>query len=212
MLLFELVDVDRPRKLKGDWSDEKFASKRAELGSGQTTRAFQGKRPGTVERLMYVKGLDDPYLEYLRLIEQHSDNPYFPKVHHAKTYETGKEEGGKPIYRVLMVMEKLIPLKDERVIQLMDFKLRQLGILDEEHLSRAWLKILFRDKYNQLIKKSPDPQFREALQLLKPFIDKFGNDLHHKNLMVRPAGGKLQLVLADPLVPQYFHPPFEELE
>lgn len=210
MLLNELVDVDRPRTIKKQWSDEEFAHGREEIGSGQTTRAFKSRTPGAVDRLMYVRGLDDPYLQFIRTIQKHDDNPYFPRILHAKLQETGMEEDGEPIYRVLMQMEELIPLKNEKIIRAMDDKLRQLGLLDEEHLSRAWLKVLFKDKYNQLMNSDVDPKFAEALRILKPFVDKFGNDLHHKNLMVRLTGTGPQLVLIDPIVPHYFHPPFDE--
>ena len=108
-------------------------------------------------------------------------------------------------------MERLLPLKNEKIIDVMDHKLRELGVLDEEPLSRAWLKILFKDKYNKIIQNTPDPKFAEALRLIKPFVDKFGNDLHHKNIMVRLTGTGPQLVLIDPIVPHYFHPPFDEL-
>lgn len=212
MYLKELIDVNKARKTKGKWSDEKFAQGRKEIGSGQTTRAFHSRTPGLVDRLMYVKGKNDPYLQFIRLVQKHQDNPYFPKIPNAKLYKTDQtDEDGTPIFRVLMQMEKLLPLKDKRIINVMDKKMRDLGVLNDEHLSRAWLKILFKDKYTELMKSSPDPQFREALKLLKPYIDKFGNDLHHKNIMVRPGGGTLQPVLVDPIVPHYSHPPFEDL-
>lgn len=212
MFLKELIDFDRPRTIKKKWDDDKFAKGRNEMGSGQTTRAFHSKTPGMVDRLMYVKGLDDPYLQFLRLIQKHQDNPYFPKVTNGKLYKTEhKAPDGSDVYRVLMQMEKLLPLKDPRIINMMDKKMRELGVLDKEHLSRAWLKILFKDKYDKLVSDSPDRQFRDALRLLKPYIMKYGNDLHHKNIMVRPSSKGLQPVLMDPIVPHYFHPPFEEL-
>jgi hypothetical protein len=212
MLLNELVDVNKARETKGEWSDERFAQGRKELGSGQTTRAFNSRTPGYVDRLMYVKGKQDPYLKFIRMVRKHQDNPYFPHIPNAKLYKTDQTaEDGTPIFRVLMQMEKLIPLKDKRIINIMDKKMRELGVLDKEHLSRAWLKILFKDKYSKLVSSSPDPQFREALKLLKPYIDEFGNDLHHKNIMVRPTSKGLQPVLMDPIVPHYTHPPFDEL-
>lgn len=212
MLLQELVNVDKAHQLKGKWSDEKFAKGRKEIGSGQTTRAFHSRTPGLVDRLMYVKGKNDPYLQFIRLVQKHQDNPYFPKIPSAKLYKTDKtDDDGTPIYRILMQMEKLIPLKDKRIINIMDKKMRELGVLDDEHLSRAWLKILFKDKYSQLVSKSPDSDFKEALRLLKPYIDKFGNDLHHKNIMVRPTSNGLQPVLVDPIVPHYSHPEFMDL-
>lgn len=207
MLLHEIIDASKMSPPDPDFDEEKFAAGKEELGSGQTARAFRSNVPGAVEKLMYLKGMDDPALQFIREIQKHSDNPYFPRVYDINIQRTGKADGGVPVLRVQVQMEKLIPLKDPKIIRAVSDKLQHIGVLPqgEELDERTFLKAFFRDRMDDIINTSADPKLAEALQVLKPLFKEFGLDLHHKNLMVRLTGVGPQIVLADPIVPTYGH-------
>jgi hypothetical protein len=208
MRLNEIVNVDTLQEPEGDFSEERFAAGKEELGSGQTARVFKSEDPNTVTRLTYVRGKNDPYLQFIRLIQKHSDNPYFPRIYDARLYPS--PEHGRYVYRLMLNMERLVPVRDERTIDAAEGILRRIGVLPpDQDLRKPWLKSLFRDKRQEMIANSKDPKFVEALKLLDPLLTKFGVDLHNKNIMLRLTGAGPQLVLLDPLVPKYTHPPYE---
>lgn len=194
------------------------------IGSGVQARAYH-TGTGMVTKVAVLDedlGLNDPAVKFLDLILQHQDNPFFPKIYHARVYRD-KEGAADPI--LIVQMEKLTPLTDEKIVDAASGLLDQLGIGTKEmspafkkHVSqygkptanvltktsalKQKLQGAFQEKdITKLASRSKNPQFREAIKVLAPAMLKYGVDLHHGNWMVRLTGAGPQLVIIDPFAP-----------
>lgn len=225
-LLIEKIDLTKSTQV--DFKGHQWLPVSGDLvGQGVQARAYNAGM-GMVNKVVVLDdelGLQDPAVKFLDIILQHQDNPFFPKIYHARVYRD-KEGILDPI--LLVQMEKLIPITDEKIRDSVAGLFDQLGIGTKE-LSPAFKKHV--SKYDKSTKKilsktsalssklmnaamagdsraiarlgsrSKNPQFREAIKLLAPTMAQEGSDLHHGNWMVRLTGSGPQLVIIDPFVP-----------
>ena len=225
MRLLELIQVDRPvttkkRKLvpkpkRPGRVEMGMAKGHEHIARGQTARVFKSTKPGAVVRIGFLRSLDDPYLNFLKLILEHQDNPYFPRIYNAKLYRTGEKTGGAgdPVFQLIVEMEELLPVDDPKIADAMTHKLKELKVLPPNlslsgHIARPKANIAIRQafdhKTDMIINQTPDEQFAEALRVLQPLMYQHGLDLHMDNIMARLTGTGPQLVLVDPIIPAYF--------
>jgi hypothetical protein len=198
MLLKELIDLERAREIQKSadpWTfPERMAGKNhEEIGLGRTAVTFKSKKPNTVIKTSYHKSLDDPYITYLKTVQAHQDNPFFPRIYKAKIY---KDE--ENLYALRVEMEKLISLYDPKMIDTAPHIFRQLGLSFGSHDRNDWNNPAY---VKDVIESTNNPKFAEALRILSPYFQKFSSDLHKKNMMVRLTGSGPQLVITDPFMP-----------
>ena len=168
------------------------------------------KHPNRILKSVRIRNMNDPYYRYLRMIELHQNNPYFPKIYGVKVmdYNDKQEYGdnGQGDQHIMYVwMEKLQRMNsiDQREARLL---LRNQGIAyqgkmdNDNSLHHQFRKPEFRKEVRT---NAQDKQFIQAMRLLEPMIKKFGSDLHIDNFMIRPIGSKHQLVIVDPLYPDF---------
>ena len=225
-LLVEKIDLTKSTKV--DLKGHQWLPISGDLaGKGVQARAYKTGM-GMITKVAVLDdelGLRDPAVKFLDIILQHQDNPFFPKIYHARVYRD-KEGILDPI--LLVQMEKLMPITDEKIRDSVAGLFDKLGIGTKD-LSPAFTKHVKQyDKPTQTIlsktsalnkklmtaamagdskaiarhgSRSKNPQFREALKLLAPTMAQEGSDLHHGNWMVRLTGVGPQLVIIDPFAP-----------
>lgn len=168
------------------------------------------QHPNRILKSVHIRNLDDPYYRYIRMIEQHQNNPFFPRIYgfkvvdHDDTEQHGEYAAG-PHHILYVFMEKLHPitvLEPDHIKQLLiNLGINYIGKLTGDYSLRNLMK---SDQYRTHVKKtSVQPKFVEAMRLLEPMIKKFGQDLHIDNLMVRLTGVGPQIVITDPLYPSF---------
>ena len=162
------------------------------------------------------KGINDNAVKFLDLVLQHQDNPFFPKIYHARIYRD-KEGVRNPI--LVVQMEKLIKVYDPKIADAAESLFRQLKVPTEKHLVKQShsedpltriqartdsfqrkVERLTPAELSKMASKSKNPQFKEAVDVLVPQMQKLGGDLHFGNWMVRLTGSGPQLVVIDPFV------------
>lgn len=192
------------------------------LGQGKMGLAQQHARnPNVVIKTSNIyeeNPTKDEYVQFIDLALSHQDNPFFPRIHKAKIVYDPKYDG----YQLVVMMEKLIPLQNEKIKDVVPQLMRQLGITTRKPLDRSTKRIdtgfqnfkqtitvsnlwyWFSKPANRakLRRETKNPELKQAMELLEPYIKKFGQDLHTGNMMVRLTGTGPQLVIIDPLVPQ----------
>jgi len=215
MRLSEVVDLV-PKQTR-----TRFKLMGKELGQGvEASVAQHAKKEDVVNRTMEVN--DNRYLSFLRVVLEHQNNPFFPRIYHVRQYRYDNR------LMLFIQMERLEPINLNASV------LKQIGIdLSPEYIEKEALKslqkqhfrsfyhdayekfaaerdIVYRDVHNffdskrsrQALKaQSENPHFHEALDLLEPFFKHFAQDLHGGNWMVRPKTG--QIVVIDPFVPEH---------
>jgi len=226
-ILIERVDLSRSTPIdfrgqqwipvSGDMAGEGVQARVYKTGLGMVTK---------VAVLDEDLGMRDPAVKFLRIILQHQDNPFFPKIYHARVYRD-KEGVLDPV--LLVQMEKLMPLNNERIRDAVSGLFDQLGIGIKDlnpkmvqhfkqnydpstanYMQRATalkqkiMQAAFNDDPKAIARlgsRSKNPQFREAMKILAPAFASEGSDLHHGNWMVRLTGAGPQLVIVDPFAP-----------
>lgn len=142
------------------------------------------------------------YVKYVALVLDHQNNPFFPKIKHAKLYKLPpQEETNNAKYKMVVVMEKLHRLKEME--DLVPEAFEQLGIsreyIDFDPRSTKLLDFMSNSHNRQMLRSTTtNSQFRQALELLEPLLLKHKPDLRVGNLMFRLTGGQPQLVIIDP--------------
>lgn len=199
MLLNEIIDVEHPREVKRSLDPHTFPWKVAgkkgkEIGGGVTAQVFGSEKPNTIRKISYHASPNDAYIQYIKIILQHQDNPFFPRIYNAKLY---KKSG---LYALFMEMEKLISLKDPKMIDTAYHIFRQLGLDYMSYRPWDWENSNFIEGLKQ---KSNNPHFIEAVNILEPLFKKFISDLHKNNMMVRLTSSGPQLVITDPFEPEF---------
>ncbi len=179
------------------------------LGSGMQAKVYQ--HPNHTDRVVKVVKLFNPrtdaYTNFVRLIVKHQDNPFFPRIFSAKIHEMPNDADGALPYRLIIVMEKLHPVDSEKLQDATIESLWRLGINtdswsdDELYDAVLNVKMAFNnsDRRKKLAAETNNPQFKEALELLEPYFEAFGTDMHIGNIMIRLTGSGPQIVLIDPL-------------
>ncbi len=199
------------------------------VGAGIGSKVYQDlKYPNRVIKVVPIRSTSDTYYKFVRMIELHQNNPFFPKIFGVKIYENS--EYGAQYNTLVVVMEKLIPI-DKIPEQIARKMLSTLGIdYDQEYLDFTTSEITkekpSHDRYKEfnkltdndpalnskifkyqkermnLRKNTQFPAFKQALRLLEPMFKRFGSDMHIGNLMIRKTNNGLQLVLVDPVYPE----------
>lgn len=191
------------------------------VGAGAQADVYshQGK-PGTVTKVAHIKDTEDATYKFIELAMAHQDNPYFPRINSAKVYnsdESSNRLSFKDSKNVLIInMERLIPVKNQKIRQMLPVLFNQIGIKSEkggtEDVSKNDLDSLGTQLWElfgspegrkQIISDTKIPELKEALTLTSNLIESnpdFRPDLHEDNVMIRLTGSGPQLVIVDPAI------------
>ena len=202
------------------------------IGQGMQAKVYDHpSEQNSVVKISLVAGSNDPYIRFLKFINQHSDNPFFPRVSSVQyvnldrtvvDYNDDDTESKRNVNSkyILAVTEKLIPLNGPRIKAVAEQLIRtQLGIEREEFESEFGETgakndvdllnyVLYQwtenpTKVMNFIKNnSRNPQFVKAMEWLSQSENVEMADFHDGNWMVRLTGSGPQLVLIDPLFPE----------
>lgn len=211
----DIQDLYRARKSKADFNRPDIDSEET-IGTGIQSMVYVHPRDKSkVVKIADIKNPDnDSYLEFVRLIVSHQDNPFFPRIYNVKLYEKPPEDRTRSEgdYRLVMVMERLYSIWDlmnnHRYMKAALDELVSLGIPDsvtqeyidsQEDPTVLWDYFEDTDNIEDLIQYSDNHSFREAMNTLVPYMRSFGQDMHMGNIMVRPTKNGIQLVIIDPL-------------
>jgi hypothetical protein len=215
--LFENIDIstETPVSFKGQkW----FPVSGDLVGTGMQAKVYHTGQ-GVVTKVASIGGMNDSTMKFLQIILDHQDNPFFPKIYHARVYK----DKDKRIDRLVLLvqMEKLTPLSSDKIedaaIHLFDQLGFELNDVEERTIaaasynSRQGVRLQMLTRYvdmffdttqdqDNLLQKSKNPKFNEAIKLLHPYMDGM-SDLHAGNWMVRLTGHGPQLVIIDPFFP-----------
>lgn len=153
MLLCEILDkpIRNLRTSQKSVSDVINHPNQSVIGTGFQSMAYLHKKfPNQIIKTIQITGTSDPQYQYLRLVLNHQDNPYFPKVKVVKQFNTSKTsqedrevkfsvlktESGETLddflppqeqdYTLYVIMERLHPLP-----KLSSTELDRLGIRPE---------------------------------------------------------------------------------
>ena len=214
------VDVDDENISLTARHEDMLPVDRPPLGKGGVQGAAWDHGPGTVIKQAYITGPHDPYLQFIKIIEQHQDNPFFPKIYSSNMVEA-EVEGKDPEDILVLKMEKLHPITHpklrssaKRIYQSLGFELtpqdeRTIAAIKDRD-PNITIKIL-NNKMKGLFKgqrpkegfDTLNPQFVEALRILGPLVRKLGSDMHEGNMMFRLTSVGPQLVILDPVLPKF---------
>lgn len=171
------------------------------LGSGVQGHAFDTNKPNTVRKIYGIDSFDDPYHQFIKMIEQHQDNPFFPRIYRHHVYKN------KPLQHShlndylmtgVVMMEKLYPLYKgpldaDTIISM--FENLGLKINTPDDLYSMFTQ---RTMIQRVINTTTSDTFAEALRILISSGRK-AYDLHSGNWMVRLTSVGPQLVILDPV-------------
>jgi hypothetical protein len=171
------------------------------LGSGIQGVALKTNKPNQIRKVYGLDDLQDPYYLFLKIIQHHQDNPFFPRIYKHKIYKN-KAISVSRISKYAMtgvaLMEKLHPLFGGKippeVIRAM-FENLGVNVDDYDNIGNTFR---FRTDIERIIKDTTNEKFAEALTIL---ISSGRNrfDLHANNWMVRLTSVGPQLVILDPV-------------
>lgn len=224
MKLFEVIDTDRIRKAKGAFSSENTFNRKDGksrlVGSGVSAHVYSSNR-GIGDTVTKVHKLDivgdqivhDPYLRYIQLVTKNQNNPYFPRIRHAKIIQNNEGE-----HYLVVQMEKLVPITSKKTYDLATHLLRNRGIMrkddpEEGDHDIALFNLEDEDERQLLVrraKRAGDQNLVQAIQVLTPLFRQYEADMHTGNVMIR-LGPAPHIVLTDPFVPltpRYLPRPF----
>jgi len=227
MKLFEIIDFDkvRPVKYKGA---ELFPASGDIVGRGSYAKVHQSG-PNTVTKIAEIEyGDRDPIVLYLKECVAHPNNPFFPKIKHAKLY-SHEAPNGLEAQVMIVQMEKLQELNANNLRQavLSEFGKIGLGLTDkekqyakmelknptEQQLHEKYLDVLMAKVYgvfdmemselDTFLKQVNNPHFTEAVWTLDDLLNNedLVLDMHYGNWMVRTTGKDPHLVITDPFEP-----------
>jgi hypothetical protein len=239
MHLYEVIDF-RPKPSRYDHADyvHKIQTKAGakQIGSDDNTfgKAYKIDSPKRLNQITKAARVgsfqkepkditgpdDDGYLSYLKKVQKLEKegyhNPYFPRIHDLKVWQSG----GEFHYRVNM--EKLLPFDTEKLMGnkgLIESIWERMFTISIQDAIERWpylennpsnkspgkrIERMFRQAFGNgetsLIK---DPELKDALNVINKMADSSGNhfnhDLHDGNFMWRMTGTMPQLVILDPL-------------
>jgi len=108
-------------------------------GAGIDAYVFQHKKnPHEVIKIASIIDENDATYQFVKLILEHQDNPHFPKIYDVRLYRSEPEKkfhGQLVKYKMVIRMEKLVPLTIEKTRHMLPILLSQLGIDMDEMLS-----------------------------------------------------------------------------
>lgn len=204
------------KRLRPEDHPERFTEIGEGIGAGimHSKIYLDKKQPNQILKVVPIHDQRDSYYTYVRMIEKHQNNPFFPKIAGIRLYEvepyehtsdSGYKSNIKEHLLLYVWMEKLVPLSkldSEHARQL----LSNVGIFYEgDFKDDLTMRSLFDMKFQRqdIAQNSQIPQFNKALRLLEPLFKKFHSDLHAGNMMVRLTGVGPQLVITDPVYPSF---------
>jgi hypothetical protein len=190
------------------------------VGSGQQARVYHTGQ-GVVTKVASIGDMNDSTMKFLDIILKHQDNPFFPKIYHARVYKDKDQKVNN--LTLLIQMEKLTPLTSDKIqdvavqmldqlgLELSDYQERLIRATAPEEKQRYRLQMLSRNvdvffdapeyKRDEWLQSSKNPKFGEAIKLISPYINRGISDLHSGNWMMRLTGHGPQLVIIDPFLP-----------
>jgi hypothetical protein len=202
-------------------------------GEGVQARVYHTGQ-GMVTKIAAFERMEDPTITFLKLVLENQDNPFFPRIYHARIY---KDKTGERDHMLLIIqMEKLTSLLSPKIRDAAAALFKQLGIeltkkqqdnLDvltnpkmvaNRHVSMLASNIddIYFDvddrTLDKNLQKSKNPKFNEAVKLLYPYVEFGMSDLHANNWMVRLTPHGPQLVIIDPFTPESFRNEEPEME
>jgi len=97
-----------------------------QIGSGYEAKVYAGKDGGTVIKEVLLKGSPEEsgIYNYINMVLQNQDNPFFPRIYNAKLY-THKTMGR---HKLVVQMEKLTDFNSAKTEHLLPQLLDQMGI------------------------------------------------------------------------------------
>jgi len=208
--LTEAIDITKSQPI--NFKGRKFLPVTGDIvGQGVQSRVQQTGL-GVVTKTALISpdsGMHDSAIKFLNLILDRQDNPFFPKIYHARLY---RDSQGKMKHMILLVqMEKLVPLTSGRIKDVAVHLFQQLGFgkwetdIDELALEIEHLMDRSPEYVEEFLNKSKNPKFKEAVETIMPYIKERGfADLHSGNWMVRLTNHGPQLVIVDPFPPDTF--------
>lgn len=217
MLLNEIKQPTKIIKVKGVPDLSKLGEP---IGSGAFAEVYEGKKPGTVIKHAVN---DSSYFQFIQVALENQDNPFFPRIYNVKLYKVSSIDPKTRRVRtdiregrqMLVEMEKLIPLRNDKVRDVVSHLVDQLGFEKEPYpnnlkhadertkeniqLTRT---LVFgtstKEARNKLRERSQNPNFVEALDALENLFNRNMTDTTMDNWMIRPTMHGPQLVLTDP--------------
>lgn len=189
------------------------------IGSGVQAMAYSVKKnPDIIIKMIAITGENDPNYQSIRVIANHQNNYFFPKIFKIKMFNIKdlsnddvdwvEEHGIYPRmdhgekYLLMVVMEKLYDYPNAGV----ELLCSHLGIDDiinnilPGKPANSKFAMAFKDPTirAQIRKQTTSKPFAQALRLLEPLFSKQGweADMHFGNIMRRKNG---QAVIVDPV-------------
>jgi hypothetical protein len=170
------------------------------IGAGVQGVALSTNKTNTVRKVYGLDSFDDPYYRYIKMIEQHQDNPFFPRIYRHSVY---KNKAFAPnrlsdyFMTGVVMMEKLQPLAGGRIDkEVVHALFMNLGVdLTKHDLYGTFMN---RTNIQKIIDTTTNEQFADALRLLLS-SGRHAFDLHAGNWMVRLTSVGPQLVILDPV-------------
>lgn len=216
MLLVEIATVKAPQNYSADRINYMFNinQRYKQLGfPGHQATAFAHSNKSNIAVKTIKLKTKDPILDFINICEQHSNNPFFPKIYSAKIYERENDR------YMIITMEKLHPLRgpssliknnipfftnlrilpteEDTQHPLYDSFMKPTGPSVYEMIRMMFAETEYRHWLNQ---NTPNKKLSEALTLLENLFETHFPDLHIDNFMIRLSGSTPQLVLLDPII------------
>ena len=172
-----------------------------QLGAGVQVIAFGTNKPNTVRKVYGLDDFNDPYYQFIKMIEQHQDNIFFPRIyrHHVYKNKPIKQSRVSDYFMTgVVMMEKLHPLykgpvDNDMIVAMFDNLGLKINTPDD-------LYPMFEDRklIQQVINTTTNDMFADALRMLISSGRK-SYDLHAGNWMVRLTSVGPQIVILDPV-------------
>jgi hypothetical protein len=208
MKLFEIIGGEALRKsdsvkVRNGYTDTDSLKR---LGAGlQAVVVDRIKKPGVVTKVFGFNTEEDGYLQFLRFIQKHQNNPFLPRIYKIRLY---RKEFDIYINRIDSVydntgvvdMEKLLPLNSPKIKDAISHQLQALGMSEQFAKSLATSQLI--NYYHDAIvnkKIERNAQFEEVVNFLRTYGTIADLDLHSGNIMARLTSVGPQLVLIDPI-------------
>jgi len=198
--LFEKIDLTKttPVKIRGK---DVIPVSGDLVGHGVQGKVYS-TGTGVVTKSAVITGPGDPTVKFLKTVIKHQDNPFFPKIYHAKIYKNKNSTSEDDYLYLVVQMEKLLPLTNPKIKETAIELLSRLGFNGEDAFDQLDALLYGPPKALQdFLKKSRNPKFKEAMSIILPGLRQFDSDLHSGNLMVRLTSAGPHLVITDPFIP-----------
>ncbi len=164
---------------------------------------------GIVTKSAGITGPTDPAVEFLKIILDNQDNPFFPKIYHARMYRSNTAKDDDHQFLVVQ-MEKLTPLTSSKIQDAALSLFNQLGFRGDHvddvarDIDRLASGSMSTSEVDNFLNKTKNPNFKKAVNLILPHMRKHGSDFHGGNWMIRLTGSGPQLVIIDPFPPAVY--------